>query len=380
MWFGVIASFDNSRIFGYNKPARKTYSEAIMDLKDIREQINSVDYEIVKLLNERMELALKTRQFKNEVVDNNREKEVIANVERIPLRLVRKDFIKKLFEEIIVECREKQLHHPILVGFQGEHGANSEVATRAYNEDFIPIPCLQFTDVVEGVKKGGFNFGMLPVENSLEGGITEVNDLLIDQQLYISGEIKLPINYALLTLPDSDYRGIKEVYSHPHALEQCNGFINRNHLTSRPFYDTAGAARMIAEKKPRASAAIANTLCAELYNLMVIKENIEDDPSNFTRFALVSNEKSNIHGDKCSIIFTTHNQFGELYGILKIFTDAEINLTRIESRPSKIDRGNYVFWVDLKGSDKDEHVISALEKVQQAAAMYRFLGCYKTAD
>jgi prephenate dehydratase/chorismate mutase/prephenate dehydratase len=346
-----------------------------MDLKELREEINSIDYEIVKLLNKRLEMALRAKKFKPQVVDKEREKQVIDHVQKIPLQLVGKKFSKELFEQIISECRGIQMEDRKLVGFQGEHGANGELAVTRYAPNFVPIPCLQFSDVVEGIMKNYFDLGMLPVENSVEGGVSEVNDLLIAHELSICGEIKQPLDYALLTLPETDYRGIKVVYSHPQVLARCGGFISRNNLEARPYYNAAAAARMIAETKPRASAAIASTLCAALQNLAVIKENIEDDTANFTRFVLLSKEKSEEEGGKCSVAFTTRDRFGELYAILKIFSDAKINLIRIESRPSPVEKGRYVFLVDFNGSDRDERIKKTLEAVEKKAVMYKLLGC-----
>ncbi len=351
-----------------------------MDLKIIRDRIDRIDYEIVKLLNERIELGLRTRKLKPRVEDKEREKQVIENVEKIPLKLVRKEFSRKLVEMIIAETRQKQLENPVLVGFQGEHGASGEVAVHAYDPDMIPIPCARFIDVVDGIKKGIFNMGILPIENSLEGGVNEVDDLLVKNDLYLCGEIKQALNYALLSLPDSDYRGIKEVYSHPQALEHCCGFITRNHMEGKPYYDSAGAARMVAETKPHAAAAIASPLCAGLYYLRVIKENIEDDPSMFTRFVLVSKEKSQAEGNKCSIMFSSQNEFGELFAILKIFSDAKINLTRLESRPSWFEKGNYIFLVDFNGSDRDKKILEILNAVKEKAVMFKLLGCYRGSE
>jgi prephenate dehydratase len=160
-------------------------------------------------------------------------------------------------------------------------------------------------------------------------------------------------------------------------LAHCNGFITRNNLEPRPYYNAAAAARMIAETKPRAAAAIAPPLCADLHNLEVIKEHIEDDSANYTRYLLLSKKACQMEGDKCSIIFSTQNEFGELYGILKAFSDSKINLTRLESRPSPIEKGNFVFLVDFYGSANDEKVIKTLDAIKKKAVMFKMLGFYK---
>lgn len=348
-----------------------------MDLNEIREEINRVDYEIIKLLNKRLEMALRAKKFKSKVVDKEREKQVIENVQKIPLKLVEKDFSTKLFENIITECRGIQMEDRKLVGFQGEHGSHSEVAITASDGKFVPIPCPQFIDVVEGVKNGNFDLGILPVEHSPEGEVSEVNDLLIEHDIYVYGEVTQSPNYALLTLHETDYRSIKVVYSHPQVLAHCKGFITRNHLEARPYYSPAGAARMIAESQLRASAALTTTLCAALHNLAVIKENVEDDSSSFTRYLLITKEKTRGKGNKCSIVFSTTNEFSELYGILKIFNDAKIKLTRIESHPSQVEKGSVVFLLDFLGCDGEEKIRKVLEEVEKKAVMYKLLGCYE---
>ena len=348
-----------------------------MDLIEIRELINQVDYEIVKLLNTRLELALRTKKLKPQIIDIEREKEVIDNVEKIPLQLVNKSFSKRLFEMIISECRGIQMEDRKLVGFQGEHGSSGELAATRFADNFVPIPCVRFSDVVKGITDGYFDFGLLPVENSIEGGVTEVNDLLIKEDIYICGEIKQPLHYALLTLPNSDYRAIKVVYSHPQVLAHCSGFISRNNLEPRPYHNAAAAARMLAETQPRAAAAIATPLCAALHNLFVVKENIEDDFENYSRFILLSKNPCHFDGNKCSIVFSTKNEFGELYSILKTFSDAHINLTRLESRPSPIKKGNFVFLADFYGSDKDEAVQNVLTQIKSKTVFFKMMGCYK---
>ena len=352
-----------------------------MDLTDVRDKINRIDYEIVKLLNERLELSVRTKRLKRRVVDRDREGEVMQNISRFSHGLVEKEFTKKLFLQVIAESRRLQGLDLKLVGFQGEHGANCDLAIQTYDDQLIPIPCRQFVDVLEGVERGKFEMGVLPLENSLEGAVTEVNDLLIysETDVKIVAEIRLPVNHCLLVTPDTDYREIKLVYSHPQALAQCRGFLQRNKLEARPFYDTAGAAKMLSISRPKAAAAIASSLCAELYNLQVIKENIEDEPTNITRFIVIAKTSDNGSGDKCSIIFSTKHEAGALFSVLKIFSDAKINLTRIESRPFRRDPGNYAFLMDFKGSTNDQKILEILKQVKKKAELYKFLGCYKEA-
>ncbi|MCI0503591.1 prephenate dehydratase [Candidatus Micrarchaeota archaeon] len=353
-----------------------------MELKELRGKIDRIDSEILKLLNSRMEFALRTRKMKPGVEDAEREKQVLDAAARHSRGLVRPEFSQKVFGDIIAESKALQKMSPNLAGFQGEHGAYSEVAARKYDGKMVPIPCPEFIDVFDGVAKGQFDCGVVPVENSLAGAVTQVNDLLVETDLKIVGEVKVPVHHCLLALPDTDYRDIKVVYSHPMALSQCRGFIARNKLEPRPYYDTAGAAMMLANERPKAAAAIASKLCAEIYDLDVLKENIEDHESNYTRFVVLAKGGSaagGAKGDKCSIIFSTAHKAGALFSVLKLFSDAGINLTRIESRPAQKDIGNFAFLLDFQGSDQDAKVAKILENVQKETKTYKFLGCYKEA-
>jgi prephenate dehydratase/chorismate mutase len=351
-----------------------------MELADLRKKIDGIDSEILKLLGKRMEFALRTRKMKSGVDDPAREKEVLDAAAKRSKGLVRPEFSQKVLRDIIEESKSLQRKNPKLAGFQGEHGAYSEVAAREFDGGWVPIPCPEFIDVFEGVSKAQFDYGIVPVENSLAGAVTQVNDLLVETDLRIVGEVKVPVHHCLLALPDTDYRDIKVVYSHPMALAQCRGFISRNKLEPRSYYDTAGAAMMLANERPKAAAAIASRLCAEIYDLEILKENIEDHESNYTRFVILSKELGGATGNKCTIIFSTAHKAGALFSVLKLFSDAKMNLTRIESRPVQKDPGNFAFLLDFQGSDADPKVAQVLGEVQKETKSYRFLGCYKEAQ
>lgn len=352
-----------------------------MDLNGIRKKIDCIDYEILKLLNQRMELSLITQKFKHTVTDKSREKEVLENISRFPHSLGQSNFFSELFKHIISESKRIQNKNFNLIGFQGEHGAYSEMAARAIDPDLIPIPCLKFVDVFTGLENGSLERGILPIENSLEGAVTEVNDQLfhLDNNIRIVGEIIQPIDHCLLTIKETHYREIKLVYSHPQALAQCRGFISRNQLEPRPYYDTAGAAKMLANQRPVSAAVIASKLCAKMYDLEVIKENIMDETQNFTRFLMFAKTDDDVDGNKCSIIFTVKDKVGALHEVLDIFSQSSINLTRIESRPRKNNPGHYSFLLDFNGSYKDPQVKEILKKINKKSVFFRYLGCYPEA-
>ena len=347
-----------------------------MELKDIRRNIDKIDRELLVLLQERMGLALRSTKFKETISDTQREEELLAKAERLNLDLVERSFTRQLLRSIIEESKRLQKKEPLLVAFQGEHGAYGDVAARKLIPGGACIPCMEFMDVFRGVEEGHFDLGVVPVENSLEGAVTQVNDLLTTTDLKVIGEARIRVNHCLLATDITDYRDIRLVYSHPQALAQCRGFLMRNNLEPRPYYDTAGAAKMLARENPRAAAAIASALCAELYDLEIIKEGIEDGPSNTTRFLLLARDPYGERGEKTSIIFATPHESGRLHAVLQLFAEAGINLTRIASMPLRSDPDNYSFFLDFEGDEHDATVTSVLEKMERMTISLKRLGSY----
>ena len=347
-----------------------------MKLNDIRKKIDKIDRELLVLLQERMGLALRSNKFKEEIHDPDREEVVLARAERLSLDLMERNFTRELLKTIISESKRLQLEERKLVAFQGEHGAYGEVAARQLVPGGAYIPCMEFADVFRGVEQGYLDLGVVPVENSLEGAVTQVNDLLTTTDLKVIGEAKVTVNHCLLATAGTDYREIRLVYSHPQALAQCRGFLMRNKLEPQPYYDTAGAAKMLARENPKAAAAIASGLCSELYDLEIIKQGIEDGPANTTRFLLLSREPGADGGDKTSILFATPHKAGRLLAVLQLFADQNINLTRIASMPLRSDPSNYCFFLDFEGAESDDHVAQVLQKAEELTISMKFLGSY----
>ncbi len=346
-----------------------------MGLKNIRDKIDAIDSKILKLLNARMEQAIIARKYKQKVTDTGREQEILNRIESDTGELISPEFCKKLFTEIMTESKKLQEKNYDIIAFQGEHGAYSEMAAKAWNKKLISIPCNSFADVFNGVETGRYEYGIVPVDNTLGGIVGEVNNNLIHTDLKIVGAIENPVEHCLLTLPGTNHRDIKKVYSHSQALSQCKNFLERNDLEPVPFYDTAGSAKMLSEERPDGVAVIASKFAAILYNLEIIKSNIEDSKANKTRFVVLSKDREGVEGNKCSIIFTTEHKAGTLFRVLELFAKANINLTRIESMPKQL--LNYAFFLDFMGSDKDEKIQKVLKEVEQNTAELKFLGCYK---
>jgi prephenate dehydratase/chorismate mutase len=351
-----------------------------VNLQKIRSLIDEIDGEILGLLNERMELALQTTKLKDAVLDSEREKQVLDEVARRSRDynpLVPGEAIRSIYGEIIKASRGIQEDERRLIGFQGEHGAFGELAARRFDPALVTIPCVEFADVFEGVEKGWLDFGIVPVENSIGGAVVDVNALMLQGGLGVTGAVKLRIGHCLLTLPETHYQDIRVVYSHPQALSQCRDFIDRHQIEARPYYDTAGAARMLGKEKPRWTAAIASELCAGLYNLVIVKDRIEDHPFNYTRFLVLAKEPQAVAADMGSIIFSTPHRAGALFAILEIFARAHINLTRIESFPYQDDPSQCAFFLDFRHEDIRNTMEPVLEEVRRRTAAFRFLGFYK---
>lgn len=349
------------------------------DLLSIRRRIDQIDIELLILLEERMELALRTRRLKADALDTDREASVLARARQSSLALVQETFAERLFSEIMDESRRLQGEGRRLVAFQGEHGAYGESAARHLVPEAAYVPCIGFEDVFAGVEQGLFDFGVVPVENSLEGAVSPVDRLLSEADLLVRGEVVLPIHHCLLAPPEADHREIRVVYSHPQALGQCRGVLARMGFEPRPYYDTAGAARMLAKDRPRGACAIASTLAAHLYGLRVLMEGVQDDAANATRFLLLSREPGE-GGNKCSVVFATHHRSGQLHAALELFASAGLNLTRIASAPRRLDPGSYSFFLDFEGSDSDPAVQQVLDALARRSTCFKFLGCYPAAS
>jgi prephenate dehydratase/chorismate mutase len=347
-----------------------------MKLDEIRRRIDQIDRELLVLLQERMGLAMRTKKFKTSVADPQREQHVLARAERMSFDLVERSFARQLVNTIITESKRIQRDDRLLVAFQGEHGAFGEVAARRLVPGGAYIPCMEFADVFKGVQSAELDLGVVPVENSLEGAVTQVNHLLADTGLNVIGEIHIPIQHCLLAAQERVLDQIRVVYSHPQTLAQCQDFLARYQMEPRPFYDSAGAAKMLARENPRSAAAIASALCAELYDLEIVHTEVEDTPANSTRFILLGREPFAGRGDKTMIIFTAAHQAGQLYKLLRLFAEAGINLTRIASMPVRANTGHYSFFLDFEGSLDDSGVAAVLDELKRIALAVKCLGSF----
>jgi chorismate mutase/prephenate dehydratase len=270
---------------------------------------------------------------------------------------------------------------PRSVAFQGEHGAYSEQAAFTYfGSDIETKPHMSLREVFRSVERGAVECGVVPAENSLEGSINQTYDLLLESDLKIQGEIKMKISHCLLALPGTRLANLAVVYSHPQALAQCAGFLDTLHVETVPAYDTAGSAKMIKDKQIRDAAAIASKYSAEVYGLTILKTHIEDLPDNFTRMFVIGTQDAPATGnDKTSIVFGTKHVPGSLQNALRELATRKINLTKIESRPTRTTPWEYYFFVDFEGHRSSPMCADALEALENATTFLKVLGSYPSA-
>ncbi len=267
------------------------------------------------------------------------------------------------------------------VAYQGEPGAYSEDAVASFFLRAETIPCPDFRDAFEAVDTGRATHAVVPVENSVEGTVAPVNDLLLEHDLTVTGEVILPVDHCLLANPVAKLPTIRVVYSHPQALGQCRRFLARHPEWQQvPAYDTAGSAKLVRERGRRNEAAIASRRSAALYGMRVLAEDIQTDRENATRFfRLEKHPRPVAHADKTSIAFAAKNVPGALHGCLGEFAARAINLTKLESRPRRARPWNYVFYADLDGALEEPRVREAVGALVSTAGFVKVLGSYRRA-
>jgi len=267
------------------------------------------------------------------------------------------------------------------VAFQGELGAYSESAVYSFfGQNSEVKPCESFDEVFENVKTGKTNYGVVPIENSIEGSVNRTYDLFLEYNLKVCGEIIIRISHCLIAHKGTTIDSIKTVYSHPQALAQCRKFLEQHNLKAISTFDTAGSVKMIKEKNMMDSAAIASQRAAEIYDMKILEKEIEDIKNNSTRFFVLDKQDSEYSGsDKTSIIFATKSIPGALYKILGEFADRNINLTKIESRPTKQTPWEYHFYLDFEGHRTEKRCQQALESIKDKTVFVKILGSYKAA-
>ncbi|WP_211474866.1 prephenate dehydratase [Collimonas humicola] len=348
-------------------------------LLPLRQQIDAIDAEILALLNRRAKIAQEIGHVKAEtnapVFRPEREAQVLLKVaERNPGPLQGGD-VQTIFREVMSACRA--LEKRVTVAYLGPAGTFSEQAVyQQFGHAVEGLPCVSIDEVFRATEAGTADFGVAPIENSSEGVINRTLDLLLQTTLNISGEVSIPVHHSLMT-KEGTMAGIARICAHSQALAQCNAWLNQHYpnIERQAVASNAEAARMASENE--AVAAIAGEMAAQKYDLQVVSANIQDDPHNRTRFAVVGRLQNGASGkDQTSLVLSVTNKAGAVYKLLAPLAKHGVSMTRFESRPARMGAWEYYFYVDVEGHAADEKVAKALDELQQNAAFYKLLGSY----
>jgi chorismate mutase/prephenate dehydratase len=353
-----------------------------MNLKTLRNRIDRIDKMIVGLLNARNKVILSVAKLKHksgkDIYVPERENEVLRKVSKYSGGLMEKDALRAIYREIM--SASLKIEKPLRIAYMGPEASFSNLAAlKKFGSQVGYITCVSIADVFLEVEKGEADYGVVPIENSIEGAVTHTLDLLVDSDLKVCSQIILDVAHNLLS--NCVKSKITKVYSNPQVFGQCRIWLQKNlpHADQIEVVSTTRAAQIAV--KERNSACIASLLAAEVYKLGVVARDIEDSPHNITRFLVIGENDAKITGrDKTSILFSIKDKVGALHEMLLPFKRNRINLTKIESRPSKKKAWDYYFFVDLEGHKNEPRIRKALLELDNKCKFLKVLGSYPTGD
>lgn len=352
-------------------------------LSDLRREIDKIDEQLLYLINQRAKLAQQVGEIKKEnnlpIFVPSREKEIFERIEKLNPGPLQPEIIKHIFREIISACRS--IEETIKVAYLGPKATFTHQASLKYFGSSVEhIPVSTIKDVFEEIIRKKADFGVVPVENTIEGVVNYTLDMFLDYDLKIIGEVILEISLHLMSI-NPDKTQIQRIYSHKFGIAECRDWLLKNMPYAQliEVESTAKAAEIA--KDDYESAAIASESAATVYGLHILERKIDRHLFNYTRFLVIGNEIPKPTGnDKTSFIFSVHNEAGALYRALEPFYKNGINMTKIESRPSKKEAWEYVFFADIEGHIEDERVKSTLDELKRNTPFFKILGSYPKAD
>lgn len=377
----------------------------MVDLQKSRSEIDRIDKQIVELFEERMQIAKNVAEYKisvgKKVYDKQREEEKLETLASLASNEFNRHGVEELFTQIMSMSRKLQyslidtkVHEerfeeldslPITKGtkvvFFGEKGTYTEQCMEDYfGADIQSFNELTFKEVMEAVKEGRADYGVLPIENSSTGGITDIYDLLVDYDNYIVGEHVVKIQNALLGLDGATIESLRTVYSHPQPLMQCAKFLEEhNYISKKEYLSTAASAKKVKEDGDITQAAIGSRKAAQFYGLSIMKDSINFNESNSTRFIIITNRKIYLkQANKVSLCFELPHKSGTLYNMLSHFIYNGLNMVKIESRPINGKSWEYRFFVDVEGNLNSPGVMNAIFGIKEEASSLKILGNIKT--
>lgn len=357
--------------------------DASTQLSVLRDKIDLIDEQIGKLISDRAQCAQEVASVKKASGDTNilyyrpeREAQVLRKAMERNAGPLGDEEVARLFREIMSACLA--LEDPIKVAFLGPEGTfTQQAALKHFGNCAVTRPMSVIDEVFREVEAGAVNYGVVPVENSTEGVVTHTLDNFIGSNLKICGEVELRIHQHLMVSDVTHVDSITRIYSHSQSLAQCRKWLDAHYPKAERIAvnSNADAAKRI--KGEWNAAAIAGEMAAELYGLHVLAEKIEDEPDNSTRFLIIGTQEVPPSGDdKTSVVVAVRNSPGALHDLLAPFQTHKVDLTRVETRPSRTGAWNYVFFIDFKGHVENEAVKSALKEVEARVADLKILGSY----
>ncbi len=349
-----------------------------MNLEELRQKIDELDTKLINLLNQRARIAIEVAQAKRHKgqarYSPDRERQILNRLLRINPGPLSSAAIEAIYREIMSSSLAQ--HKPITIAYLGPQASfTHQAALKKFGSQVEYSASNSITDVFGEVEKGSADYGVVPIENSIEGAITHTLDMFVDSDLKICAQIVLEISHNLLSnYPKSR---IRRVYSNPQVFAQCRSWLEKNLVGVEKIEVSSTARAAQIARKVRNSACIASLLAAKIYRLGIIAKDIEDSPHNITRFLVISKHEINPTGsDRTSLLFSIKDRVGALHDMLIPFKKHRINLTKIESRPSKKRAWDYYFFVDLVGHYKDNKVKKALDDLEGKCKFLKILGSY----
>jgi chorismate mutase/prephenate dehydratase len=351
------------------------------DIQHYRKEIDRLDDEILRLLNERSKNVIEIGKLKKQsdaganLHTPGREAQIVERLMRRNQGPFPNEAIRSVYREIM--SASLSLEGPQKVAYLGPPATFTHLACiQKFGTSAQYVPVNSIKDVFDEVERGRANFGVVPIENSTEGVVNHTLDMFIDSNLLIYGEVQQEVSHHLLS-KTGRLEDIKKIYSHPHAIAQCRHWLETNlpHVPVSEVPSTARAAELCADDPT--AAAIASELASQLYGLQVIKARIEDNINNYTRFLVLAKKPPERTGkDKTSVMLSVKDKVGALYDLLRPFASHGLNMTKIESRPSRRKAWEYIFFVDIEGHVEEDRVRKALEEVKGRCLFLKILGSY----
>ncbi len=353
-----------------------------MDLTPLRKKIDALDAKIVELLNDRaaitMSIGKEKIKNKQSIYAPEREKAVLTRVKQLSKGPLKPESFEAIYREIM--SASLNLEKPLRIAYLGPQATFTHLAAlKRFGSSVEYVDSENVAEVFSKVEHGDCDYGIVPIENSIEGVVTHTMDLLVESDLKICSQILLDVSHNLMAR--GALNNIKEVYSHPQVFGQCRHWLMRNMPKAAliPTASTAKAAQLAATKKN--AACIASEIAAPLYGLNILKKNIQDSSHNITRFLVIANTIVPPTGrDRTSLVFSIKDSVGALHAMLTPFMKNKINLTKIESRPSKKKAWDYYFFVDCEGHQNDPQVKRALNQLEGMCKFLKILGSYPVLD